>query len=161
MCQVRKVKSSELFPVIKEILSEGRTAWITVTGNSMYPFLREDIDSVKLSAASLETIKKGDIVLIRRLTGEYILHRVIRKEDDCFYMVGDAQRWIEGPLNPDQLIAVVTEIKRENRQFTCSNLLWRFLVGIWIKILPFRNYFIKAIRVFSKLKGRITSVQMT
>jgi len=96
MCQVRKVKSSELFPVIKEILSEGRTAWITVTGNSMYPFLREDIDSVKLSAASLETIKKGDIVLIRRLTGEYILHRVIRKEDDCFYMVGDPKGGLRG-----------------------------------------------------------------
>ncbi len=152
MCQVKKIKSSELFPVIKEILKEGKTVWITVTGNSMYPFLREDMDSVELSAATLETIRKGDIVLIRRLTGEYILHRVIRKEEDCFYMVGDAQRWIEGPLKPEQLIAVVTEIKRKNHQFTCKNPLWRLLVGFWINIIPFRNYFIKVIRAFSKLR---------
>ncbi len=161
MCQVKKIKSSELFPVIKEILKEGKTVWITVTGNSMYPFLREDMDSVELSAATLENIRKGDIVLIRRLTGEYILHRVIRKEEDCFYMVGDAQRWIEGPLKPEQLIAVVIEIKRKNHQFTCKNLMWRLMVGFWINIVPFRNYFIKAIRAFSKLRRCFTSAQMT
>ncbi len=161
MREVKLIKSAEIFPVIKEILKGGTNVWITVTGMSMYPFLREDIDSVKLAMTSFDTIRKGDIVLIKRKSGEYILHRVLKKEREQFYMVGDAQKWIEGPLNPDQLIAAVTEIKRKNHQFSCQNFWWKFLVGFWISIIPLRNYFIKAMRVIVKLRKYLNGTQTT
>lgn len=155
MCEVKRIKSAEIFPVIKEVLESGSRAWITVTGMSMYPFLREDKDCVELSEASINTIKKGDIVLIQRTTGEYILHRVLRKEKENFYIVGDAQQWIEGPLKPEQLIAVVTAVKRKKHQFSCQNMLWRILVRLWINIVPLRHIILKAFRVFSKVKNVI------
>ena len=70
---------------------------------SMYPFLREDKDKVELAMTSFSCIKKGDVVLIKRESGEYVLHRVLKKSMDHFYIVGDAQQWIEGPLLPEQL----------------------------------------------------------
>jgi hypothetical protein len=152
MCEVRKIKSAEMFPVIKEILEGGGRAWITVTGMSMYPFLREDEDCVELSPTSIDTIEKGDIVLIQRVTGEYILHRVLRKEKDSVYIIGDAQQWVEGPVKREQLIAVVTEVKRNNISFTCQNGLWKILVRVWINMIPLRHIFLKGIRFLAKVK---------
>lgn len=161
MREIRKIKSAEIFPLIKELLRDDRKAWITVTGMSMYPFLREDKDSVELSAASIGLIKKGDIVLIKRVSDEYILHRVLEKEKESFYIIGDAQQWIEGPLKPEQLIAVVTAVKRKNHQFSCQNKLWKLLVGIWINIIPLRNLILKGIRVLAKIKRRLGHVQLS
>ncbi|QNU66612.1 S24/S26 family peptidase [Ruminiclostridium herbifermentans] len=159
MCEVKKIKSAEMFPVIKEILDGGGRAWITVTGMSMYPFLREDEDSVELSSASIDTIKRGDIVLIKRVTGEYILHRVLRTEKDSFYIIGDAQQWVEGPLAPEQLVAVVTAVKRNKHQFTCQSKFWVLLVKIWINVIPLRHLFLKGIRFFAKAKKVIIHAQ--
>lgn len=155
MREVKKIKSAQMFPVIKEILEGGRKAWITVTGMSMYPFLREDKDCVELSCTSFCTIKKGDIVLIRRVSGEYILHRVLRKEKESFYIIGDAQQWIEGPLKPEQLIAVVTAVKRNNHKFTCQSKWWRLLVDLWIKVIPLRYLILKGIRILTKIRRRL------
>lgn len=152
MTTVKKVKSAEMFPIIEEILAQGGTSWITVTGSSMYPFLREDMDSVELSKSSLDTIKRGDIVLIKRTTGEYILHRVLRKENNTFYMIGDAQQWIEGPLEPYQLIAVVSSIKRCRHIIKNDNKLMNIAIEFWLRIIPVRHIFIKFFRGIRKLK---------
>ncbi len=159
MCEVKKIKSAEMFPVIKEILEGGGRAWITVTGMSMYPFLREDEDSVELSSTSVDTIKRGDIVLIQRVTGEYILHRVLRREKESFYIIGDAQQWVEGPLMPEQLIAVVTAVKRNKLQFTCQNKFWGLLVATWINMIPLRHLFLKGFRFLAKVKRVIIHAQ--
>ncbi len=161
MCEVKKIKSAEMFPVIKEILEGGGRAWITVTGMSMYPFLREDVDSVELSPTSIDAVNRGDIVLIQRVTGEYILHRVLRRGKESFYIIGDAQQWIEGPLMPEQLIAVVTAVKRNKLQFSCQNKLWKLLVRVWINIVPLRHIFLKGIRFLAKVKRVFIKAQAT
>jgi hypothetical protein len=142
------IKANDLIGIAKEIFEQGGCTWITVTGNSMYPFLRGGRDSVELSKTDFASIKKGDIVLIRRVTGEYVLHRVLKKEPDCFYMIGDAQQWIEGPLTPAQLQAVVIQIKRKGHIIRCDNLLLRFFVFLWRLLIPVRT------RIF-KIKSRI------
>lgn len=143
MNEVKLVKSVEMFPVIKEILKKGINVSITVTGMSMYPFLRENTDSVELANVCFTSIRRGDIVLIIRETGEYILHRVIKKEKGGFYIVGDAQQWIEGPLRPEQFIAVATAVCRGKRHIKCSSFWWKLLSGAWLRILPFRYLLIK------------------
>jgi len=135
--QVLKVKSSAIFPVITELLDSGQTARITVTGNSMYPFLRAGRDSVELSKASFQEINRGDIVLIKRTNGIYILHRVIKKPKILF-MVGGAQQWIEGPLYPEQLVAKVKSVRRKNREIPCTNDTWVFLSRVWLRLRIFR-----------------------
>jgi len=41
---VLRIKSHDMFPAINEILAGNGSVWITVTGSSMYPFLREGED---------------------------------------------------------------------------------------------------------------------
>lgn len=142
MHKVSQVKSAEMFPLIKEILERGGSTRIAVTGMSMYPFLRDGKDNIELSKGSFNEIHRGDIVLIVRNSGKFVLHRVIKKKGDCFYIAGDAQQWIEGPLRPDQLFAVVTAVWRQKKQILCSNLWWKLLSSIWIWMLPFRYFLI-------------------
>ncbi|HEX9059437.1 MAG TPA: S24/S26 family peptidase, partial [Clostridia bacterium] len=127
MSDVVKVKTNILIPFIETLLEEKKMACITVTGMSMYPFLRETIDRVELSRADFGSMKVGDIVLARRLNGEYVLHRVWGKTSDSFYMVGDAQTWIDGPYSKEQLVAASNAIWRGNRRIDCSKLWWRIL----------------------------------
>lgn len=144
MRELIKVKAAELFGLVDEILGIGEKAWITVTGMSMYPFLREGRDSVELSSVTYDALKRGDIVLIRRETGQYVLHRLLKKDRDRFFIIGDAQQWVEGPLEPSQLLAYVTSIKRGKQIISCNNIILRCAVGIWLALIPYRN---KVIRI--------------
>ena len=138
MHKVIRAKSETLFPVIQEIIKDGSKTVITVTGNSMRPFLRENVDSVELSKADFNKIFRGDIVLVHRDFGAYVLHRVIRKKKNCFYMVGDNQQWVEGPLRPDQIVAVATAVFRGEKRTDCKNVFLKVLVNAWLGLLPFR-----------------------
>lgn len=151
MGEVKTIKSSELFRVSKELLKNGKNIRITVTGDSMYPFLRQSIDSVELSYKDFTHINRGDIVLTIRSNNEYVLHRVIKKEEYSFYIVGDAQQLIEGPLKPNQIIATVSTIWRDKNKIDCSNIYLRILSSLWLNILPLRHFIIKSYSIFRKL----------
>jgi hypothetical protein len=149
--ELKVVKAAELFSLANEILERGGRTWVTVTGMSMFPFLAEYRDSVELSKTDFSQIKKRQIVLIRRANGYYVLHRVLKVKPDCFYMVGDAQQWIEGPLKPEQLQAVVTRINRKGRIIPCTNLLLRFCVFIWVLLIPFRGRILYVLRKMRRI----------
>lgn len=156
MHKVNCIKSEYLFPVIVELIQNNQKATITVTGNSMLPFLKEVRDRVELSATCFTDLKRGDIVLIQRKTGYYVLHRVYKKEKDCFFIIGDAQEWIEGPLFPEQLIAIVTRVWRKNKEIKCDNILWRFLSMLWLSLRKFRHVIFKAYNMLKLLKVKLT-----
>lgn len=89
--------------------------------------------------------------MVRRTDGHYVMHRIIRKANDCFFIVGDAQQWIEGPLFPEQLVAVVSVIWRKDKRISCINSWWRLLSRLWLYLRPFRHFLLRAkkkIKVF-------------
>jgi len=149
--QVKKVKADGLFPVVLDLLSQGQDVRLPVSGSSMVPFLRDAIDSVEFSQGSFDQIKRGDIVLIRRMNSYYVMHRVLKKKKDHFFMVGDAQQWIEGPLYPEQIIAVVPAIWRKDKRIPCSDLRLKTLVHIWLILRPCRYFIMKVYRKIRKL----------
>lgn len=138
ICEIKKVKAANMFWLISEILERGQKTKLLVSGESMNPFLRDGIDSVEFTKGCFEQLSRGDIVVIKRSDGSYVMHRICRKEIDCFFMVADAQQWIEGPLYPDQLVAVVTAIWREDKCISCSIRWWRWLSELWLLLRPIR-----------------------
>ena len=144
MHTVIRANSAEIFPVVQQILqNENSRVSVIVTGSSMYPFLREGIDSVELMKPDFGRLKKLDIVLIKRSNDVYVLHRVYKKEVDHFFMNGDNQVWIEGPLYPEQLIAVVSSVIKSDRKIPSRS--YRLLIpaGIWMFLFPVRRFLIK------------------
>lgn len=151
MHKVEYATANEIFPLIKELLDQGNAVKLTITGNSMYPFLRDGLDSVELEA--VHTLDIGDIVLIVREKGQYVLHRVIKVNRNSFYIMGDAQGWIEGPLKFEQTLAVVKKIWRRNNCIDCNSFKWKFISRLWIGSIPIRVILHKSIRGFEIISG--------
>jgi signal peptidase len=160
MCEVKFKKVGTMMPVINELLDEGKRVRITVTGMSMYPFLRHNVDSVELMKTNYSNVHRGDIVLIVRDDKQYVLHRIIRKKKKCFYLNGDGQQWCEGPLLPEQIIAKVCNIWRKDHCISCSNKFFKVLSFLWLLVFPFRYIIIETYLFLSKSLKRVRSNSM-
>ena len=80
---------------------------LVISGNSMSPLLVHGRDTVYLSRLD-RPAKRGDVLLYKRDSGAYILHRVYKADKDSYTMVGDAQTQLEQDIRPDQIIAIMT-----------------------------------------------------
>lgn len=124
---------------IEALLRQGRTLQIMPQGFSMYPLLYPGRDEVILRAADPEELKRGDVVLYRREGSILVLHRILRKRAEGFYMVGDNQTEVEGPVSAEQIRGVMTGFIRKGRAVSVNNPAYRAVSGIWLLLRPFRR----------------------
>lgn len=128
----------ELLEALPGILEEGAVLPLVVSGGSMTPFLVGGRDTVYLSAVS-RSLKRGDVVLYRRDNGKPVLHRICALEGDTFCLVGDAQQILESGIRRDQILAVVTAVRRKGKLLTPEDPLWKFLETVWLRVIPWRR----------------------
>ena len=102
--------NDEFFSQVLSRLEEGHSATIPVKGFSMLPFIRGGKDLVVLEKATGDIVK-DDIVLFR-LGGRYIMHRVLTVEGGKFDIQGDGV-WLghEHPGREDILAKAVTILR--------------------------------------------------
>lgn len=148
MSKITTLPAYHLFPLVEDLLALGKSVKITVTGNSMYPFLRSGKDCVELVRTDCKLIRPDDIVMIRRQSGEYILHRVCKVDAQSFFIRGDAQFFVEGPIYPQQLMAQATAVWRGQRRIDCSGSIWVYFSVIWRYCLLPRRVICKILRLF-------------
>src|ERR1035437_1618490 len=103
-----------LLPEMLEYLSRGEGFWLVVTGNSMYPTLLHELDSVFIEPLTGD-LRIGDIPLVRSFDHHCVLHRVIRMNKDDFIMQGDALRNREGPVPKLCILGVATQRRRRGK----------------------------------------------
>lgn len=133
-----EVTGADLVPIIKEVIKAGGEFKLLVSGNSMAPVLRHERDFVYLKDIKNHSLNKGDIVFIKRDTGEYILHRIFKiNKNKTFIMNGDAQGWTEIVRN-DQVIAYAKKIERKGKEISCDNNIYKIIVALWMKLRPYR-----------------------
>ena len=150
---------AEMFPVMQERLAQGQEVVFTVTGNSMSPFIRHQRDQVALVACDPTTLKVGDVPLYRRDNGQFVLHRIVERDDGCtrtvwgekkarpsaaddleYTMLGDAQWQLEPHIRPDQILAVATAFVRLGRRWKCDSPAYRRHRLMWHRLLPVRRW---------------------
>jgi hypothetical protein len=148
------VSADELVPLIDSVINAGSPFKLTVTGGSMFPFLKDRRDSVLLISATDHVLKRGDIVLICRKGNCYILHRALKLLPDGFIMNGDAQIWTEF-VSYSQVFAVVSKIERKGRLISCDNRFYRFLSELWMLLRPFRGFIFKVRRLLARIYRKI------
>lgn len=129
---------------IEQLLEEGHVIRIKPEGYSMYPLFVPGRDAAIIEKVSVDTLKKGDVVLYRRDGSILVLHRICRVTQKGFYMVGDNQSQIEGPLRPDQIRGKMVAFERKGRRpISVDQMEYRVLSGIWLRLLPMRPIFWK------------------
>lgn len=134
----RVVDTNEYVTVLRELAGEGRVVSMLVVGSSMSPFLCHKRDYIYFTKPDRE-LRRGDMVFYQRDTGQYVMHRIYKRKKDDYYMVGDAQTQIEGPLRGDQIFARIIKVKRKGRIIEPGNFWWEFFEHVWIRIIPLRK----------------------
>ena len=126
-----------LMPLIRERLAAGQSVQFSPRGSSMLPMLRQGIDTVTLSPLP-EKLKKFDIPLYQRSSGQYVLHRIV-SVSDTITCIGDNQVDCETGLRREQMIAVVTAFTRGTRKYTTGYLPYRIYCHFWHDTRPVRK----------------------
>ena len=135
--KLRYLKPEELMPQLEEILQQAQAVPLVISGSSMAPFLCHGRDTVYLSRVT-EPLKRGDMILYRRDSGDYSLHRIFRAEGDAYTLVGDAQTMLEPGIRADQVLAVVTAVRRKGKLLKQGSFWWDFFGKVWIRMVPLR-----------------------
>lgn len=144
---MKKVDTFEYVSVLKELVEEGREVSMLISGSSMSPFLCHGRDQVYFKAPD-RPLRVGDMVFFQRRSGQYVLHRICKVKDGDYYIVGDAQTAIEGPVSREQIFALVTRVRRKGRILAPGNFWWEFFARVWVRLIPLRPLLVRAYGLF-------------
>lgn len=146
---VRTVDATAYLEALCALIEEEKQVTLRISGGSMLPFLAGGRDSVFLAAPD-KKLKKGDICLYRRASGQFVLHRLWRLQGNICYFLGDAQTEIEGPLRQEQIHAKVTAALRKGRLLTPADATWQFYAKLWTVLRPLRPTVLRLARKFHR-----------
>jgi signal peptidase I len=135
-----------LVPQMREKIAARQGFWLTVTGESMAPTLRDMRDSVFIVPLERKPVK-GDILLTQ--AGEHcLLHRVVKCRSDFLYYRGDAQKTCEGPFLTSDIIGIARQVRRKNKIFRVTPLYHfkSFIKKHILKILVFAKRLGRSVR---------------
>ena len=138
--KVRMIDNDAYFPVLIELIEQGRSVPVLISGSSMSPFLIHCRDTVIVSKPD-RPFKKGDMVFYQRTNGRYVMHRIhhINSKGELF-LIGDAQTEIEGPIQPQQVFGAIHKVIRKGKTLEPGNFWWWFFEKVWIRMFPLRPF---------------------
>lgn len=138
---------------LKLLVEAGDTVSMRIVGSSMSPFLINNRDIIFFKAPDRK-LRRGDMVFFQRDSGQYVMHRIYAVKPDGYYIVGDAQTEIEGPIRPEQIFALIIKVKRKDRWLEPGDFWWDFFEKIWSRSIPMRKVFMKLYGLVSKIRRR-------
>lgn len=133
-------------------LLENGSIQIKPKGYSMYPLFIPGRDYAIIDRADISKLKRGDVILYRRVNGILVLHRICRITMSGIYTVGDNQTQVEGPLSETQVKGILTGIIRNGHKFSVRHPLYRFFSMLWLTLRPVRrpiSLFVAKIKKFA------------
>lgn len=135
----------------EEILArDGRLVYTNV-GDSMEPLIRQGRDLLVIERRR-GRLRKYDVPLYRRDSGQYVLHRVLRVREDDYVLCGD-NRWSrEYGVTDKQILGVLTAVIRDGKELAVTDRRYRLYVHLWCDLFPLRAFILKALYVLKRKK---------
>jgi signal peptidase I len=110
-------------------LRDGKGVALRVSGNSMYPLIRQG-DSIRLEKCTAGTLAIGDIITFKK-DGNYFTHRLVwttkRANGIRLITKGDNEINTDSPVSPNHIVGKAVAIKRANRTLHLESPFWRFV----------------------------------
>ena len=126
----------------EELLNEKGCFVYTAVGISMLPFLRRRRDVIEIQKKGPERLKKYDVVLYKR-RDRYILHRILKVLPDGYLIAGDNCTAVERDIKDENILGVMTRVKRNGKILTLDNPLYKMYVHLWCDCYPVRMFLLK------------------
>lgn len=125
---------------VRRLIAEGKTVSITVKGNSMNPFIVHLRDRMTLGPWKDQDIRKGTVALVKDCRGNYVIHRIIRRDEKTVTLLGDGNLGQYETASFDNIIAIMYSIDRKGRTWSRDSFIWRVYSWLWMLLTPVRRY---------------------
>lgn len=119
-------------------LAEKGVLIYTTTGMSMRPFLRSGQDLMVIEVKKEGRCRVRDVVLYRRDSGKYVLHRIMAVRERDYVLCGDNCWQLEPGIRDDQILGVLTAVIRQGKRTEVSEAGYRRKVFAWWALYPVR-----------------------
>lgn len=139
---MRIIDTVEYVSVLRELTEAGQEVSMRISGNSMSPFLIHGRDSICFRKPD-RPLKAGDMVFFQRLSGQFVMHRICKVRPEGYYIIGDAQQVIEGPVQREQIFALINKVNRKGKWIGPGDFWWEFFAHVWLNVIPLRRTFVK------------------
>ena len=138
----------------EEILEkEGRLIYSNV-GDSMKPLIRQGRDIIVIEKPK-GRLKKYDIPLYRRDSGQYVLHRILRVRKNDYVLCGDNRTAKETGITDRHIKGVLTKIIRDGRTVEMNSLPMKIYSHLWCDLFPLRALILRSAHAFKKIAKRL------
>lgn len=151
--EISTIPMETLAELLSLQMESGGVASLVVTGNSMYPTFRNRRDVVKLVSV-MRPLKRGDLILYQRISGQYVLHRIVSKPDDGRFICSGDNQWEKESVTQEQVVAIAQGFIRNGKQYKETALAYRLWVAFWVALFPVRRPLLAIRRRLGRLGRR-------
>ena len=134
----KSVGFGDLYDFICETLKTNGTVTFTANGTSMLPWIRNGQDRVTLCSLP-DNLRPGDVVFYRRKNGDFVLHRLISRNNGAFAFCDDNQFRIERGIKKSDMIGVLSGLERGGSIYDLSSGKY----AVYRAFLPCRRLFLR------------------
>ena len=125
-----------------EINENGKLIY-TNKGCSMMPLIKQNRDILIIEKPTGK-LKKYDVPLYKRDSGQYILHRILKVRENDYVICGDHCWAKEYGITDKHIIGVLTGIVRNGKEVSVTDFKYRCYVHLWCDFFPIRAFILKA-----------------
>lgn len=137
----------------EEELKEKGVLVYTNVGTSMRPLIRQGKDVMIISSLDHlgRDLRKMDVPLYKRESGQYVLHRIIKVNKDGYVIRGDNTYSNEYGVTDSQILGVLSGVIRNGKEISVNSLGYRVYSYFWLY-----TYYIRKVVVWMKRKNRLS-----
>ena len=104
---------------IEEIIERDGFVLEMTVGNSMEPMLKNRQNPIVIGKLTRKP-KKNDVVLFKRDTGEYVLHRIVKVYKDGYYIRGDNRAGGDREITDRHFVGILLGYYDGDRYIDCE-----------------------------------------
>jgi len=121
---------------IEKLLKKEGQLIYTINGFSMLPLLRENKDAVLLKAS--ENYEVNDVILFKASKNSYILHRIVKIENNKYYVIGDNSTKVD-ILSREDILAKMEAYYKDDKMIETSSKEYKKYLENYV--VPLKNHF--------------------
>ena len=143
---------SNLSSFEEQLALHGKIIYTNV-GDSMMPLIKQGRDVLVIETPKAP-LKVGDVPLYKRDTGKYVLHRIIAKRKNGYYICGDNRAWVEKGITDRHVIGVLTGIIRDGKELPISKAEGGFYKFYMCRLFPIKYVLVRIRLLFSRKRRK-------
>ena len=136
----------------EEIERTGKFVYTNV-GDSMMPLIKQGRDLLMIEKPH-GRLKKYDIPLYKRDSGQYVLHRILKVREQDYIICGDNRYCKEYGITDRHIIGVLTSVVRDGKELDFGSFKYRLYVFLWCGLFPVRAFILRMKHYAKRIIGK-------